>query len=1153
MRIWSRVAAVGVASIMWATSTYASVMSTIIVEFDGEPGAVYKAQNAYQNNDISDSQLEAYRAGLSLEQDNILAQMANSGIDFTVKTENVRDQNGVEVGEVSHRYTLVMNGATLLVPSDQVSTVRNFPGVKRVHRSILHQTMLDQSVSFIRAPELYGGVHELGPFDSLNEGYEGQGVNISVLDTGVEYWHEMFGGDATPPRLGLLPHSAAVPTNEKVNYFLPLLDGFVEDTFGHGTHVATTAAGYLGYSWGGDNIPGTADDVPVHGVAPQSKIQSYTICSAALSTLSSLGVPNPLGGCRGEVIVLALEDSVSPRTLTGFAKPISNVINMSLGAPNGNPLGASAIAASNAALAGAVVVAAAGNSGDVRSIVGSPSVGRHVISVAASTDPGGGGAWFVDVLDGASFSPLITGSQTPANQFPAANGEPQDTEVFAMSGTARPSEGGMAQYVAFVDGGLAAPLWPASVSGRIALVDGGGVATFAEAANNGAAAGAIAVLNISETETPTAVTAPIPAANIKRADADALIASMFNGNAAHGELSTLPLRLETSAVAFRADVAGFSSRGPVSDFGQIKPDLSAPGVDVLAGGSTASLLGVLGLLGEGGAPYYAISGTSMATPHVAGAAAQLVQAHPDWRPEEIRTAMLNTSTTMRDDQGNPDSYGSHNPSIHSQGAGLIDVAAAANTPAFMGVIGDGIEQPRILGSHSFGNVPVKNNLCVSNESVDIAIRDLTGAASTWTLRAENNRRTNEAGVTPTFSSTVINVPAGGEATFSAGLQFDSFAYSGTQAEEFQWYVVATNQNGTELSMPMFFRATDSVPGLGGGITVTTEYHDGSLDAGANAAGASTYADVPIEVANGTVRLVINLEADFIHEVNAAFPDLDMILYDPDGIQVGSSGNQGNIESIDASVSKAGTYVLTVENYLGGPTSFTAQVDHHQSPSADPVVMNDIMGEYVNGQGQSVDFDQSFELSWTAQGGETGFTVQRSINGSTWTDISGLLPASTTSYSVSNAAAGSHSYRVVSQYPGQICAYVSQPSAAVSVSVEPSVPVTLLLGEFDWRIISINTNNGIQTVEIALVNESGTDYRAPVDAYIELTDQQPGAQIINADTGGDGVSGPAVFMFGDQLADEAWDPNETSDVRRIEVDSNFGFFDFDIKVETWQKR
>src|SRR2546430_14672038 len=147
-------------------------------------------------------------------------------------------------------------------------------------------------------------------------------------------------------RLGIEPDIAAANFNRKIIYYLPLVDGLVDD-FGHGTHTSADIAGYQGFSPGPDGIPNNADDVPIHGVAPQARLMDYKVCNAA-------------GTCLTSDILMAIDDAVSPRTITGYTKPVANVINMSIGGV-GSPDSAESIAADNATLTGTTVVASAGN------------------------------------------------------------------------------------------------------------------------------------------------------------------------------------------------------------------------------------------------------------------------------------------------------------------------------------------------------------------------------------------------------------------------------------------------------------------------------------------------------------------------------------------------------------------------------------------------------------------------------------------------------------------------------------------------------------------------------------------------------------------------------------------------------------------------
>lgn len=363
---------------------------SVIVELREDPAAVYAARAKKNGAALSDDQVRAYRNQLAASQDQFLSALKSQGVNYRLQTVSVKDAAGNVAGSVPLRYTLVYNGVTLTVPESAVPAVRQMAQVKKVHSNAVLRPDLYKSVPYIRANEVYGkNPNDFTQFADFPDGDEGQGIYIAAIDTGIDWTHPMFGGDATPPRLGVAPASASVPTNQKIVYQLPLAD-MIADTFGHGTHVASEAAGYLASAPGPDNVPGTADDIPIHGVAPQAKLMSYKVCSDALSTAAEGG--RPLGGCLSSNIIMAIEDAVSPQTVDLQPKPVANVLNMSLGGA-GTPDDPESGAADNATLTGATVVAAAGNSGPGEGTVGSPGSGRRVISPAASTDPASHATW----------------------------------------------------------------------------------------------------------------------------------------------------------------------------------------------------------------------------------------------------------------------------------------------------------------------------------------------------------------------------------------------------------------------------------------------------------------------------------------------------------------------------------------------------------------------------------------------------------------------------------------------------------------------------------------------------------------------------------------------------------------------------------------
>ncbi|HUP65169.1 MAG TPA: S8 family serine peptidase [Thermoanaerobaculia bacterium] len=769
-----------------------ALAASFIVELNEEPVAVAAAKARAAGAPMSAEQIETRRAALASAQDQLLGKLRAAGVPFEVGGATVA---GVRV---AFRYTLVFNGINLIADPASVAAIEAMPEVKKVHPDRILWTTLDRSVPYIRAPQVYGAVPEVTQFDDVREGLEGQGIYVSIIDTGVEWQHEMFGGDLTPPRLGVEPPTSG--RNAKVVYNLPLGDAVVEDTVGHGTHVAATAAGYRGFAPGPDGLPLTADDIPMHGVAPQARIMAYKVCSDTLSNVGLL--TGAIGGCFESVIAMGIEDSVSPRTVNGFAKPVAHVINMSLGG-SGTPNSVTAVAADNAVLLGTSVIAAGGNSGPGPATVGAPCVGRRVTCVANSIDPSA--SWSFDVLDPSSVNRLLPGAISPASSLPLASGPASGVQLHPLSGTPPPPAGSVAQYYVYVLGGETPDSYPPSVAGRIAIVRTTLTATFAQIVNSAATAGAVAVIQRTNTSGGTAVKGTIPGATLPVADFDALVALMGAGSAPpSGTLSKHPIRLNSYFP--NATMNTSSSRGPVAGFGQVKPDVSAPGTNINAAVPYPSLLGALEQ-----SNYASISGTSMASPHVAGAAALVKQAHPAWSPDMIRTALQNTSTHLRDQAGTAKADGTTAESVMDQGSGLIDVEGAVNAKALMGVAGDGISAPSILGSHSFGVVPAIDSRGIVTRRVPVEIRDLSGEGGTYNLAVVDNRGLAIPGISVSVPSTVSVAPAG-TASFEVSASVDGNVVTSGDPLEVQWYVRASRSDGGEtLVMPFYLRATRSIP------------------------------------------------------------------------------------------------------------------------------------------------------------------------------------------------------------------------------------------------------------------------------------------------------------------------------------------------------
>jgi subtilisin family serine protease len=1129
----------------YSTTVDASgITKSVIVQLKDEPAAVWKARQQKAGNTVTDEQLQAYRNSITTRQNAFLTDLQTRGVGYEIDGVDIKDFAGLTQMRADYRFNLVLNGVTLKVPAAAINIIKAMPQVKSVKPNDNLSLMLNKSVPYINAPPVYGQYPELTPFDNFREGFEGQGINVAVLDTGIDWKHEMFGGDPTPPRLGIAPPVAGLGSNQKVIYYLSFTGGLIDD-YGHGSAASSNIAGYLGMAPGADGLPGTTDDIRVHGVAPQAKLMGYKVC---------LGV----GSCVSASTILGIEDAVSPVTLTMQPKPIAHVINMSLGG-TGGPDSDTAVAADNAALLGTIVVASAGNAGPGEGTVGAPAAGRHVIAVGATSDPASANStWSADVLKASAIPAAVVGAVTPAQSLPAQEGFNR-IRLYKMAESPDPAAGSIAQRYVYINLADVGATYPASVSGRIALIKDSGLAsaTFFDICNSAAANGAIGAILISDTTNPTAVRGLVPCSIVSPTDGEVLIdaISSTDDNAvdpANGAISEMPIRVNPFLNnVFVGETTSFSSRGPVLGLGQVKPDVTAPGLAI-----TSATIRIGSADANGGhmfdpTGYVAATGTSFSGPHVAGSVALIKQAHLNWSPDMVRTALINTSTNLRTSGGVPKADGATADSINDQGGGLVDVAAAVNTKALMGVEGDGIIVPGILGSHSFGEKAVLNNRINNTYDVPVTIRDVSGQGGTYNLSTANNRSTDKAGVSTSVSQTSVTVPANGSATFTASISIDGNVVRSTDIQQFQWYVVA-NSGGKKLRMPMYLQATPSLPGDAVGSSVTDVYTGTVLasDAGAQRDNEvylladATYVDIPFDIDASTLKLDGTLTWNITDTpAGVGLPDLDFLLFDPNGNEIGSSANSNTPENIAANTTIPGTYIWRVYGWAGAAVDFELQSTQLKGGSA-PVVQpfsSDLTQDNVRH-----DFDGNYAIKWQPQSRVDGYEVEQSTDGVNWTVV-GTTDGNANSGSFSNVADGTYQYRVRAITPGRVGKFVTQPSnvETIKVSRRAEVDATSSVGAIN-RTITFPA--GATELVTALKNQSTTTFY-PNTRFEIVSIQGNSVKVVNADNGGDGVGSVAVFDYS-QLVGSALAPNAESGNKTIRFSNpNSILFTFTARVKS----
>ena len=403
------------------------------------------------------------------------------------------------------------------------------------------------------------------------------------------------------------------------------------DFGGHGSHTSSTAAGNHGVQPSGD----AAAFPPVSGMAPRARIAVYKT-----SFDDGAGTGTSFTSDLAAAIDQAVADGV-------------DVINLSIGGTSTNFLNAVQVAFMGAADAGVFVAAAAGNSGPTASTVAHPS--PWITTVAASThDRSGTGS--VTLGDGTSYAGGSVASASVTGSFIDSTAAGLATDP--QPGTPEsPNPLPFATRVALC---FIGHLDPAKAGGKVVLCDRGvnGRIEKSLAVKEANGIGMVLVNATSATESVNADFHFVPSVHVGFAHRPALKAYA----ATAGATATVAQGTIVGGVAAPLN-ASFSSRGPLLAAGGdlLKPDVAAPGQDVLAAVAPP---------GNSGRLFDMYSGTSMASPHVAGLGALLKQRHPDWSPMMIKSALMTTSTSLL---GTGSSV-----SPFAQGAGHVAPNAAAD-------------------------------------------------------------------------------------------------------------------------------------------------------------------------------------------------------------------------------------------------------------------------------------------------------------------------------------------------------------------------------------------------------------------------------------------------------------------------------------------
>jgi len=534
-------------------------------------------------------------------------------------------------------FDVVLNGVALELDTTEAARLADLPGVAAIEREHVDQLQDDVATDWTGAPQVWSG--------AVGIASRGEGVVVGVIDTGIHAQHPAFA--AVSPLDGY-PHpnlrggflglcaSGQASCNHKLLGIWDFTTGSADrepnnglDVDGHGSHVAGIAVGNplrLERPVSGA-VPLRYE---IRGVAPRAHLISYKACEGGDT------------GCPGAWTLAAINQAVRDGV---------DVLNYSIGGQNASPWGRSdSLAMLDARNAGIVVVVAAGNRGPDGGTVTSPSDAPWVLAVANSrhgrrfanrlllsggaTAPPGGGVLVGDALTG-GLGPV------PIVRDPAAPLCSQGSGDTTLPPT-----------------GVSNP-WPAGRwNGQILVCDRGVQARVAKSNNVRLAGGGGMVLvnTAADGDARVADAHSLPSTHLGFADGQALLGWMASGSVHQARLAGTTIAIDTD----QADRLNPSSgRGPSPVLPAVlKPDLAAPGTDILAADHDS--------FGEA-----SLTGTSMASPHVAGAAALLRAAHPGWRADEIISALVSTARpVVRPD----DALATGSP--FEQGSGRLDIPRA---------------------------------------------------------------------------------------------------------------------------------------------------------------------------------------------------------------------------------------------------------------------------------------------------------------------------------------------------------------------------------------------------------------------------------------------------------------------------------------------
>lgn len=724
---------------------------------------------------LLDNRQVAQYSSVSDFLDSSAAQSVERKLERARKAVKSEIDTTLDDAEVRYEYSTVFNGLAVDAAYEDLEAIQDMPGVKDAYVSQVYQL-----IEPVNEVKLMDSVPSIGGDIAKGSGYTGKGMVVAILDTGLDTSHEAFQNAVNEPKYskndiskiikkkGLHAGEVSVDSvykNSKIPFEYDYYDSDTNVSGGnsHGTHVA----GIVGANGG-----------EVTGVAPDAQLMIMKIFGDDGS------------GAYDSDIFAALEDAV----VLG-----ADAVNMSLGMTAGFSEAAETKMQQvyqRVKSAGISLMCAAGNE------YSSSYKSQSGTDLPLASNPDNGAVASPSTYDAALSVASMNNVKSTSPYMLVDNIKVRYSDSAEQASKQIASLNGSYEYV---DCGVGATtdFTGKSLSGKVALIqrageENGEILTFAQKENNAKNAGAKAVIiydNVEGDLVNMSTDGNIPAVFISKADGEAML------EAADKRVSFSKNYLSQFQDAYSGKMSDFSSWGVTPDL-KLKPEITAPGGNIYS-----TLPGGL---------YGSMSGTSMASPHMAGAAAvmaQYINEQPDGTnlSQQARTALSNkllmsTAVPVKNEQNLP-----YSP--RKQGAGLVQLGRATTAKAYLSSADDGLPKAE-LGDSTSGSFSFSfqaHNLRAQQIKYEVGVTVLTENTvkqNGKTYMAQSPRQLAADEVTVTTPGTVT-LGANGTASVDVSIALTDKGKAALNADfpngvYIDGFVTLTPVNGDTISLSLPF-------------------------------------------------------------------------------------------------------------------------------------------------------------------------------------------------------------------------------------------------------------------------------------------------------------------------------------------------------------